>query len=90
MHRTFVGRMGPTAPLQRIRSDGWRDAGSCPALAVHATIYTERAKAAGNSRMKRFFFVIVCIATIAASGCNTVRGVGKDIERAGEVIQGAD
>jgi predicted small secreted protein len=59
-------------------------------MAVCDVLYTERASAAGNSRMKRFFFVFMCIAMIASSGCNTVRGVGKDIERAGEVIQGAD
>jgi predicted small secreted protein len=30
-------------------------------------------------------------ATLVLVGCNTVRGVGKDIEKAGEVIQrGAD
>jgi predicted small secreted protein len=33
----------------------------------------------------------LCAATLALIGCNTVRGVGKDIEKAGEVIQrGAD
>jgi predicted small secreted protein len=33
-----------------------------------------------------------CLLLVAAfvllSGCNTVRGVGRDVERAGEVIQG--
>jgi entericidin B len=39
--------------------------------------------------MKRLFIVAcVCFAMVGSTGCNTVRGVGKDIERAGEVIQG--
>ncbi len=40
--------------------------------------------------MKRFVLAFVCIAIAsAAAGCNTFRGVGKDIERAGEGIQDA-
>jgi predicted small secreted protein len=39
--------------------------------------------------MKRSFFLILSLLMIATTGCNTVRGVGKDIERTGEVIQGA-
>jgi entericidin B len=35
--------------------------------------------------MKRVFLMIVAVAVLA--GCNTVAGVGKDIERAGEAIQ---
>jgi len=34
---------------------------------------------------------VLSAATLVLMGCNTVRGVGKDIEKAGEVIQrGAD
>jgi len=34
---------------------------------------------------------VLFAATLVLIGCNTVRGVGKDIEKAGEVIQrGAD
>ncbi|PWF25538.1 entericidin A/B family lipoprotein [Corticimicrobacter populi] len=32
--------------------------------------------------------MLLC-ATVLAAGCNTVSGVGKDIERGGEAIQGA-
>ena len=33
----------------------------------------------------------LCAFTLALIGCNTVRGVGRDIEKAGEVVQrGAD
>jgi predicted small secreted protein len=35
--------------------------------------------------MKRVFLMMVAVAVLA--GCNTVAGVGKDIERAGEAIQ---
>lgn len=33
---------------------------------------------------KLFFFVIVAM---SVSACNTVQGIGKDIERGGEAIQ---
>lgn len=40
--------------------------------------------------MKRILLILTCLAiTVAFSACNTVRGVGKDIERAGEGIQNA-
>lgn len=32
--------------------------------------------------------LVLSAAAMLLAGCNTVRGVGKDIERAGEVIQG--
>lgn len=38
--------------------------------------------------MKRILLALACIViAITFSACNTVRGVGKDIERAGEGIQ---
>lgn len=33
----------------------------------------------------RWVSLLVCLTVLA--GCNTVRGVGKDIEQAGEAIQ---
>ena len=30
---------------------------------------------------------VVLVALVAAQGCNTVRGVGKDVEKSGEAIQ---
>lgn len=35
--------------------------------------------------MNKLMAVIVCALVLA--GCNTVRGVGQDIEKAGEAIQ---
>jgi len=35
--------------------------------------------------MKHLMMMIVAVAVLA--GCNTVAGVGKDIEKAGEAIQ---
>ena len=35
--------------------------------------------------MKKMLAIIVCALILA--GCNTVRGVGQDIEKAGEAIQ---
>jgi predicted small secreted protein len=31
--------------------------------------------------------ILVFVAALALAGCNTVQGVGKDIEKAGEAIQ---
>lgn len=35
--------------------------------------------------MKKLVLIIMC--AIVLAGCNTMRGVGKDIEQAGEAIQ---
>ncbi len=37
--------------------------------------------------MFRFISAIVAIAAFVLAGCNTVQGVGKDIEKGGEAIQ---
>lgn len=34
-------------------------------------------------------FVLVSFSVLALSGCNTVRGVGQDVEKAGEEVQEA-
>jgi predicted small secreted protein len=34
-------------------------------------------------------FSLVCLAGLAATGCNTVRGVGEDVEKVGEEVQEA-
>jgi predicted small secreted protein len=40
--------------------------------------------------MRRMIFAIMMLTIIAASAaCNTVRGVGRDVERAGEKTQDA-
>lgn len=36
--------------------------------------------------MKKLVWLMVAVA-IALAGCNTVRGIGKDIEKGGEAIQ---
>lgn len=33
--------------------------------------------------------ILSCVAMVALTGCNTVAGVGKDVERGGEKVQGA-
>ena len=35
--------------------------------------------------MKKLVAIILCV--LVMTGCNTVRGVGKDIEQAGEAIR---
>lgn len=39
--------------------------------------------------MKRFLLFVACVGVlvVAATGCNTVRGMGRDIEKAGETIR---
>ncbi len=38
--------------------------------------------------MKRILTILACVLVVAAlSGCNTVRGAGRDIEKAGDKIQ---
>jgi predicted small secreted protein len=37
--------------------------------------------------MKKLF--VLALAAIVLSGCNTISGMGKDVQRAGQVIQGA-
>lgn len=39
--------------------------------------------------MIRITSVIVAIAAFVLAGCNTVQGMGKDIEKGGEAIQKA-
>jgi predicted small secreted protein len=37
--------------------------------------------------MKRYALVAVAALVVAASGCNTMEGLGKDIQKAGEAIE---
>jgi entericidin B len=37
--------------------------------------------------MKRVIGFIVAIAMLTLVGCNTIRGMGKDVEKGGEAIQ---
>ncbi len=37
--------------------------------------------------MKKLTSFILVMLLVAAVGCNTVKGIGKDIERGGEAIQ---
>jgi predicted small secreted protein len=37
--------------------------------------------------MKRFVIVMAALFAVALAGCNTVQGVGKDVEKAGTAIQ---
>lgn len=37
--------------------------------------------------LNRIFGVVVAAAVLALYGCNTVEGMGKDVERGGEKIQ---
>jgi len=39
--------------------------------------------------MNKLFALTALVAALAASGCNTVQGIGKDIQKGGQVIQDA-
>jgi predicted small secreted protein len=32
-------------------------------------------------------WLLMCLLPLALAGCNTVAGMGKDIEKAGEIVQ---
>lgn len=38
--------------------------------------------------LKKFMTAIVVVGSLAAAGCNTVRGVGQDIQSVPDCIQG--
>ncbi|MCL4757588.1 MAG: entericidin A/B family lipoprotein [Rhodocyclaceae bacterium] len=38
---------------------------------------------------KLSIWILIIAAAVAATGCNTVRGVGKDVEKGGQAIQRA-
>jgi predicted small secreted protein len=42
----------------------------------------------GNNMNKLFGFAVLAL-TFALAGCNTVKGVGQDIQKAGSAIEGA-
>lgn len=37
--------------------------------------------------MKKLFTLALCVMFLA--GCNTIQGIGKDVKKAGEVVEGA-
>ncbi|MBC3871254.1 entericidin A/B family lipoprotein [Undibacterium oligocarboniphilum] len=37
--------------------------------------------------MKKIFALLICALVMTA--CNTVQGIGKDVKKAGEVVEGA-
>jgi predicted small secreted protein len=39
--------------------------------------------------MKKFNLILVTIAALTLAGCNTMQGVGKDVQKAGEKIEDA-
>jgi entericidin B len=39
--------------------------------------------------MRKIFVLAACAATLLAAACNTVEGVGQDVEKAGEAVAGA-
>lgn len=65
----------------------------CGGAMERATLngYTEHKESSSMASCFKGLLLILAIAFVATSvsGCNTIRGVGKDIERGGQKIQGA-
>jgi predicted small secreted protein len=55
-------------------------------LSISAVLFDQALK---ENTMNKFLTLIVAIALLAIAGCNTIRGVGQDIQKAGSVIEGA-
>ena len=39
--------------------------------------------------MKQFLLFLATTALFALAGCNTVKGIGQDLQKAGETLEGA-
>lgn len=39
--------------------------------------------------MKKFVLFLAAAALMALVGCNTVKGIGQDLQKAGETLEGA-
>jgi entericidin A len=39
--------------------------------------------------MKKLSLILAAIASLALAGCNTMQGIGKDVQKAGEKIEDA-
>ncbi len=39
--------------------------------------------------MKNFNALLLLVTVLAIAGCNTVKGVGQDLQKAGQTIEGA-
>lgn len=39
--------------------------------------------------MKSIAALLVIVATVALAGCNTIQGLGQDIQKGGQVLEGA-
>jgi entericidin B len=40
-----------------------------------------------GAHMKQLIVILTVLFSLTLAGCNTVQGVGKDVEKAGEAIQ---
>jgi predicted small secreted protein len=39
--------------------------------------------------MKQLFIIAVAVAALVLSGCNTISGMGRDVQKVGQVVTGA-
>jgi predicted small secreted protein len=39
--------------------------------------------------MKKTFALLIAALSLALAGCNTVAGIGKDVQKGGQVLEGA-
>ena len=55
-------------------------------LSIFAVLFDQLPK---ENIMNKFLTLMVAIALLSLAACNTVKGVGQDIQKAGSVIEGA-
>jgi predicted small secreted protein len=55
-------------------------------LSISAVLFDQALK---ENIMNKFLILVVAIALLTLAGCNTIKGVGQDIQKAGSVIEDA-
>jgi entericidin B len=91
-----AARAGWTTPfssrLFSLMKTGWhglcemqdaRRAGAVPRMRVQSFHFVE------ESHMKKLMAVLMVLAMGILAGCNTMEGLGKDVQRGGEKVEGA-
>lgn len=76
-----------------MRGEEFHNEPPCPASVFPCLLFTHfnlQHIIIERSRMKRYLIAVIMIFSLAVmSGCNTMSGIGKDIEQAGDAIENA-
>jgi predicted small secreted protein len=66
-----------------MRKAGARRAGAVPRMPFNRFIFVE------ESDMRKLVALMMVLAMGVLAGCNTMEGLGKDVQRGGEKVEGA-